>query len=68
MYVKVCESMRQYATKIYGSKPTINDNMSQVVYSKHTIYDVSYMRLYATCRSMSWHNGRVAGLYNFYQL
>ena len=30
--------------------------------SKTTTYDVSYMRLYATCRFMSWRNGRVAGL------
>jgi len=34
-------------------------------YSKTTTYDVSHMRLYAICRFKSWHNGRVAGLYNW---
>jgi hypothetical protein len=35
----------------------------RITYSKYTIYDMSYMRLYATSRSLSWQNGRVAGVY-----
>ena len=59
-------SMRQYATfhdLIYGSKPTIYDLSCWVVYRKCTIYDGSYMRLYATSRRFSHLNGRVAGFY-----
>ncbi len=48
-------------------EPTNLGRLESVVeyYSKTTTYDVSYIRLYATCRFMSWHYGRVAGLYKF---
>ncbi len=58
----VCESIRPYTTLINGSKPTIYDISNWVVYSKYTINDMSYMRLYATCCCFSQRNGRVAGL------
>jgi hypothetical protein len=57
--------MRQYATfndKVHGSKHLICDITCRVEYSKYMTYDVSHMRFYATCRSFSQGNGRVAGL------
>ena len=57
--------MRPSTIQIYGSKPMIYDISCLVVNSKYTIYDVSYIRLYATCRCFSHRNGRVAGLYKF---
>jgi len=46
-----------------GRKPTTYNISCEIVYCKYTIFDVSYIRLYATCRCYSQVNGRVAGLY-----
>ena len=35
---------------------------------KTMTYDMSHMRLNATCRFISWSNGRVAGLYSIYYM
>ncbi len=59
---EICDTMRPSTIERYGSEPTISDASCQVVYSKYTMYDVSYMRFHATCRGFSQRNGRVAGL------
>ncbi len=62
MDVKLYDNMRPSTIHMDGSKPTTYNISCQVVYSKYTIYDVSYMQFYTTCRSYSQRNDRVAGL------
>ena len=60
--LEIYDNMRPSTIQMNGSKPTIYDFSCQVVYSKYTIYEVSYVRLYATCRFFSQRIGRVAGV------